>query len=247
MSGHPSVMLVFVAALATALATGLGALPFLFVKDMSRRWLGICNSIAAGFMIGASSGLVTQGANYGLGKVMIGLLLGIVTIAVVFRLVERKTHGENPILQRDSIRGVMIVLLMTVHSISEGIGVGVAYGGGETLGGVITVAIAVHNIPEGLAISLVLVPRGARVATAALWSIFSSIPQPIMAVPAFIFVEQFEQALPYGLGFAAGAMVWMSVADLLPDALKDARASEVFATTSLSIIAMLAFQAFALG
>ena len=67
-------------------------------------------------------------------------------------------------------------------------------------------AIAVHNIPEGLAISLVLVPRGVGVARAAWWSVFSSLPQPLMAVPAFLFVDASTPILPAGLGFAAGAM-----------------------------------------
>jgi ZIP family zinc transporter len=120
--------------------------------------------------------------------------------------------------------------------------VGVAYGAGETLGVLISIAIAVHNIPEGLAISLVLVPRGVSVWRAAGWSVFSSLPQPLMALPAFLFVETFEPFLPLGLGFAAGAMLWLVAAELLPEALGEARVATVVATVALSAAAMIAFQ-----
>jgi zinc transporter ZupT len=267
--------IVFVAALGTALATGLGALPFLAVRDMSRRWLGVCNGIAGGFMLGASTGLVTEGANYGTWRVLAGVVVGIVAIWCSIQLVERLSHGEDLImtmregmqrrrnggtakvedpeaaerarLRRSALRGVVIVALMTIHSFSEGVGIGVAYGGGESLGWLIAVAMALHNIPEGLAISLVLVPRGASAWQAARWSIFSSLPQPVMAVPAYYFVEQFQVLLPYGLGFAAGAMVWITIADLLPDALRDSGPRTVVASASLSIVAMLLFQAIVLG
>ena len=111
-----------------------------------------------------------------------------------------------------------------------------------TLATVITVAIAVHNIPEGLAISAVLRPRGVSVWKCAGWSIFSSLPQPLMAVPAFLFVEVFRPALPYGIGFAAGAMVFMVLVELLPEAYETERKPAVALLVSLTLVGMVLFQ-----
>jgi zinc transporter ZupT len=136
----------------------------------------------------------------------------------------------------------LIIGVMTVHSVSEGVGIGVAFGGGEALGLAIAVAIAVHNIPEGLAISLVLVPRGSGVGRAAAWSVVSSLPQPMLALPAYLFVETFEPVLAVGLGFAAGAMLWIVGRELLPEALRKARARTVVLAAAGAGIAMVAFQ-----
>ena len=141
----------------------------------------------------------------------------------------------------DARKALLIVGIMTLHSFAEGVGVGVAFGVQETFGILIGVAIAVHNIPEGLAISLVLIPRGASTRAAAAWSIFSSLPQPLMAVPAFLFVEAFSEFLPIGLGFAAGAMLWLVVADLIPEALETTRPWTVAYTVAGSALAMLVF------
>jgi ZIP family zinc transporter len=100
----------------------------------------------------------------------------------------------------------------------------------------------VHNIPEGLAISLVLVPRGTSVSAAAGWSIFSSLPQPLLAVPAFLFVDKFKSILPTALGFAAGAMVWMVLGELLPEALETASTRVVALAAGTAFALMLGFQ-----
>ena len=85
------------------------------------------------------------------------------------------------------------------------------------LGILITLLIALHNIPEGLAIGSVIVPRGATIAAAVWWSVFSSLPQPLLAPFSYLFVEQFRAVLPAGLGFAAGAMIWMVWSELIPE------------------------------
>lgn len=239
-----SVGQVFLLALLTALATGLGALPFLFAKHPARKWMGTSNALAAGLMLAASFGLVYEGVARGLGRTILGVLLGLGFIVLTRRLLQKEeAHLSFAEMESmDARKALLIVGVMTLHSFTEGVGVGVSFGGGEAFGLFISLAIAVHNIPEGLAISLVLVPRGVSVGRAALWSIFSSLPQPLMAVPAFLFVGIFTPLLPVGLGFAGGAMIWMVFSELVPDALEEASSDLVAVVVTLSVAAMVAFQ-----
>jgi zinc transporter ZupT len=241
------VTLVFLYALATAVATGLGAIPFLFVREVGDRFVSYANAVAAGLMLGASFGLVDEGTTHGRLETLGGALMGVVFILVTQRLLG--DHDEEDIVfgaaQGESAKRMLLMLVvMTIHSFSEGVAVGVSFGGGMTLATVITVAIAVHNIPEGVAITAVMRPRGVSVVRCAGWSIFSSLPQPLMAVPAFLFVEAFRPALPWGLGFAAGAMVFMVLVELLPEAFKQGRRAPVASVTTVTIIAMVLFQRF---
>jgi zinc transporter ZupT len=237
-----------VAALVTALATGLGALPFAVFPRVGRERLALASAAAAGFMLAAAAGLALEGRDDGVSRAAIGAGAGIAVVAAARRILRRSDHLHvGALAGSDARKLVAVVGIMTVHSVAEGVGVGVAYGGGDTLGVLITAAIAVHNIPEGLAISVVLIPRGAGVAAAAWWSVFSSLPQPLLAVPAFLFVEHFAAVLPYGLGFAAGAMVWMVVRELLPDARADASAGAVAASVLGAFALMTAFQVLVLG
>ena len=240
---------VFLASLVTALATGLGALPLLLGRRRLEPLLGVGTAIAAGFMAGASVGLFWEGAAISLGRTAVGAILGAVFILATGSVLHRHQAEAHfgSLRGADAVGALMIVGVMTLHSFTEGIGVGVSFGEGAALGALIATAIAVHNIPEGLAISLVLVPRGISVARAAAWSVFSSLPQPLMAVPAFLLVEWFEPMLPVGLGFAGGAMVWMVVAQLIPDALHNGSRAAVALAAGGAAGAMIALQIVLLG
>ncbi|MFW6198240.1 MAG: ZIP family metal transporter [Acidobacteriota bacterium] len=236
------VLIVFLYGLATALATGLGALPFLFVRRLSARTVAHANAIASGLMLGASFGLVAEGTRHGAWQTIVGANLGVVFILLSQRYLEGHEVEFGKARGIDARRMLLMVAVMTVHSFSEGVAVGASFAGGMTLAVLITVAIAVHNVPEGLAISAVLRPRGESVLRCAGWSIFSSLPQPLMAVPTFLFVEWFRPALPYGIGFAAGAMVFMVFVELLPEAFEEARRPSVALLVSITLVAMVLFQ-----
>ncbi|MQQ07001.1 ZIP family metal transporter [Epibacterium sp. SM1979] len=238
-----SVTLVFLAALITALATGLGPLPFAIWRSMSPKAVSICNGIAAGLMLAASFSLLQEGINLSATLTILGLVGGFLFIALSHKVI---SHNEEfhigAIKGANAVKMLMIVGIMTLHSAAEGVGVGVAYAGEGNLGEFITAAIAVHNIPEGLAIALVLVPRGAKVWQAMGWSVFSSLPQPLLAVPAFMFVTVFEPFLPVGLGLAAGAMIWMTLSELVPEALENASSPMIASAVTMSIAGMLLFE-----
>lgn len=233
---------VFVYALVTALATGLGALPFVFVRGISPAVVAWADAVASGLMLGASFGLVAEGTHYGAWQTVAGAVLGVGFILLTQRVLARSNVEFGQARGPGAQRMLLMVVVMTVHSFSEGVAVGVSFGGGMALAAAITIAIAVHNIPEGLAISAVLRPRGASVAACVGWSVFSSLPQPLMAVPAFWFVEAVRSALPYGIGFAAGAMVFMVLVELLPEAFDRARRAPVALVVCLTLVAMVVFQ-----
>jgi zinc transporter ZupT len=234
---------VFLFALGTALATGLGALPLLAVRRVPSRWMGLANAVAAGLMLTASFRLIQEGIEYGMVRTVLGVLAGLAFIVVSEgRLNTGKDVEVGQLRGADAKKALLIVGVMTLHSFAEGLGVGVSFGGREGFGIFVSAAIAVHNIPEGLAISLVLVPRGVSVARAAYWSVFSSLPQPIIAVPAFLLVSWFTPFLPVGLGVAAGAMIWMVVAELLPDAFEDASPGAAGTAATIAVVLMLVLQ-----
>src|SRR5687768_2239651 len=109
----------------TAIATGLGALPFFFTKTIPRRWLGVANAMAAGFMTAASIGLLIEGVGYGIGRAALGVVLGVMLIALMRRAFHHYDVHWGELNQADSLKILSIVAIMTVHSFTEGVGVGV--------------------------------------------------------------------------------------------------------------------------
>ncbi|GAB2300792.1 hypothetical protein Dimus_034828 [Dionaea muscipula] len=240
-NGKVSVGTVAILTLAMAAATGFGAVPFFFL-ELDPQWAGLCNGMAAGVMLAASFDLVQEGQDHGHGNwVVFGILSGGIFIWLCKKFLEQ--YGEVSMLDikgAEATKVVLVIGIMTLHSFGEGSGVGVSFAGSKGLsqGLLVTLAIAVHNIPEGLAVSMVLASRGVSPQNAMLWSIITSLPQPIVAVPSFVCADAFNKLLPFCTGFAAGCMIWMVIAEVLPDAFKEASPSQVASSATLSVAFM---------
>ncbi|MDS0298442.1 ZIP family metal transporter [Halogeometricum sp. S1BR25-6] len=242
---------VFVAGLVTALATGIGAIPFFFVREVSDRWNVALWGIASGIMLSASVfGLVLEALSsyvrVSLAGVTVssiptqtllllgvGLLAGVLLVVVAHRVIEGAEVNPRQYEEADFRKLLLILGVLTVHSFPEGVAVGVAFAdlgleGGITMFGVavpllavfMTVAISIHNVPEGVAISIPLRSMGVSNPRLVWWSVFSSLPQPVGAVAAFYFVRVARDLLPVGFGFAAGAMMYLVLAEFVPEALE---------------------------
>ena len=253
-------MLVFIAGLITALATGLGAIPFFFFTDISDRWVAALWGLAGGIMLSASTfGLIREGIAYGTYiEVGAGLLLGAILVELAERVIHEYEFKPREIADADFSKLVLILGVLTVHSFPEGVAIGVSFAelgavqGIHLLGFVIpvlavfmTVAISIQNIPEGLAVSIPLHSFNYSKKDMVYASVFSSLPQPIGAVLAFYFVILAKQFLPIGFGFAAGAMIYLVFDDMLPEGLERAEDSptngwlEVIAGLVIGFLSMI--------
>ncbi|MFP4174694.1 MAG: ZIP family metal transporter [Halobacteriales archaeon] len=234
MSFLADVSLVFVAGFITALATGIGALPFFFFDEISDRGNVFLWGLASGIMVAASLfGLVEEGLAEGTpAEIAVGALAGVVLVVVAHEIIIDADVDPRDYEEADFKKLVLILGILTVHSFPEGIAVGVSFAdlnltGPEFLGFTVpllavfmTLAISIHNIPEGTAISIPLKAMGVSKWRMVWWAVFSSLPQPVGAVIAFAFVRLAREFLPFGFGFAAGAMVYLVISEFIPEALK---------------------------
>jgi zinc transporter, ZIP family len=240
---------VFLAALVSDLATGLGALPFAFIDRVGPRWNGMASAAAGGMMLSASVfALADRALRRGSAiEVIVGMLFGALFFAWTARLVERQHWHLGDWDEVESRKSILVIATMFVHSVPEGIAIGVGYATGEIrFGLLLAIAIAVHNIPEGTAVSLPLRARGASIWLCAGYAILTSAPQPLLAIPAFLLTSIFQPLVAPSLGFAGGAMIFLVMSELLPDSFESCSRSDTAWSVTLGLVGMLGFTA-ALG
>lgn len=237
---HGELALVVLAGVFTAVICGFGTLPFFLIEEISDRVTVVLWGFAGGVMLFASLfGFIVEGIGEGpVSHVGAGFLVGIALVVVADRLIAGYEFGPRDMPAADFRKLVLIVGVLTVHSFPEGVALGVAFAdlgvaGDIELAGLmlpglaifITVAVAVQNIPEGMAVAIPLKSMGAPNWQLFFWAVVSSLPQPIGAGIAYAFVRVAREFLPFGFGFAAGAMIYLVLNDMFPDALASGRAA----------------------
>lgn len=227
---------VFYGILIPFLGTSFGAACVFFMKnDMSERLSRILTGFAAGVMVAASiwSLLIpAMDQSEEMGKfafvpAVAGFWGGILFLLLLDHIIPHlhrysvSAEGPKSRLQRTT----MMVLAVTLHNIPEGMAVGVVYAGYLAGNAKITVAaamalsigIAIQNFPEGAIISMPLRAEGMKVSKAFAGGVLSGIVEPVGAMLTILAAGYIVPALPYLLSFAAGAMIYVVVEELIPE------------------------------
>lgn len=222
--------------------TALGAAMVFFFKVINKTILNAMLGFAAGVMVAASFWsllapsieMATELGQVAYITAATGFLLGGAFLYVIDNLLPHLHMGLNT-YQAEGIktnwqRSVLLVLAITLHNIPEGLAVGVAFGAvaagiGTTasISGAVALAIGIglQNFPEGAAVSIPLRREGFSRFKSFLYGQASGIVEPIAGVIGAIAVVRMQQMLPYALAFAAGAMIYVVVEELIPEAQRE--------------------------
>jgi len=223
----------------TWLVTALGAAVVFFIKDVRKGFMDTLLGFTAGVMLAASfwsllnpaieMAQLTWSHQWAWVPVAIGFLGGAIFLFSLDQWLPH-LHLNEPIEKSEGVktnwnRTVLLVLAITLHNIPEGLAVGVAFGAvaegipGADLAGAIalTIGIGIQDFPEGLAVSLPLRRFGMSRTKSFVWGQLSGIVEPIAAVAGVALVMMAQSILPYALAFAAGAMIYVVVEEVIPE------------------------------
>lgn len=211
------------------------ALVFVLKKDIGDKTNSIFLGFTAGIMVAASVWSLIEPAfeysgHYGKWSFLVivaGVVLGSLFIVLLDKLVPHihrttnKTHGVNSSLKKST----KFLLAMAIHNIPEGLAVGFSLGAAIATSNsslmvaalALSFAIGIHNMPEGAAISLLLYKDTGNKKKSFLYGVISALFEPLSAIVGLVLAMQIQSIMSWLLAFAAGAMMFVVVEDLIPD------------------------------
>ncbi len=213
------------AALIAGLGASIGALTIFFKKEISIRTLDILMGLAAGVMLAASFfSLILPALELenggGIWIVTLGLILGALLIALIDKLLPHSHfEGGEEGPRTKKVTGIwLFVIAIAIHNFPEGLAVGVSFGTGEFAPGlIVALAIGLHNIPEGAAIAFPLLRENYSKKKAFFVATLTGLVEPIGAFLGLLLVSIAEIFLGIGLAFAAGAMIFVVIDEIIPE------------------------------
>ena len=223
------ILLAFIATIFTWFITALGASIVFFFKKINKTILDCMLSIAAGVMIAASfwsllSPSIEMCENLGLNKILMPTL-GFISGGLLLLITDKIFQKKNNTIYNKKKRIFMLISSITIHNIPEGLAVGVAFGSvmyglenATILSAVgLAIGIGIQNFPEGTAVSVPLRREGLSRTKSFLYGQLSGIVEPISGVIGALLVLKVRLILPFLLAFAAGAMIYVVVQELIPE------------------------------
>lgn len=233
--------------LVAAAATALGTLPILFARTIPQKVQDSMFGFGAGVMLAACAfSLVAPGIaaaeSQGMGPWGAGLTVGAAILlgAAVLLVMDRTLPHEHFIKGREGIeahrlrRTWLFVFAITLHNLPEGLAIGVGYAGSDPVRGTaLATGIAIQDIPEGLVVAVALLAAGYKRAFAVALGMLSGLVEPLGAVLGAAIVGWSAPLLPWGLGFAAGAMLFVISHEIIPESHR--KGHEVYATCGLML------------
>lgn len=221
----------FLGSLLAGLMTAAGALPVLLGRSVSRRWNDVLLGFAAGVMLAASflslivpgieAARLIHGATLLAALIAVaGVLLGATFIALLNEWIphEHFFQGRQGPLSGALTKIWLFVLAITIHNLPEGLAVGVGFGGGDLVRGTtLAIGIGLQNAPEGLAVALALLSCGYTKRRAFAVAGLTGLVEPLAGALGAYAVSLSQLVLPWGLTFAAGAMIYVISHEIIPE------------------------------
>jgi len=234
------VLVVLGAATGAALAAALGVLPLVARPRPPLVWLAWANALAAGMMLAAAFALAEPVPSTHSGAFVLGAVAGILFLHGSRAFSQTEGLALNQLDEATTEYSHEVMLVGSLHSAAEGVAIGAAMASDASFGLFVAVALALHNVPEGTLLAAVFRSRGVSLTRAAALAVVANFGQIAMAVATFAVVVAAPAVLPWALGFAAGALVYLVTVDLLPESYVNA------GPTSIALTVILAMWAFAL-
>lgn len=204
----------------SAMATVLGAAPIFFIRKLSEKWKDILVAFTAGIMVSASTfGLMPQAIEEsGIVALTIGLLLGIIVLDLIEKNVPHIDVENKPLKQSFDSKTLLVLIALFIHNIPEGLSTGFSYASeNEGLGPLVAISIGAQNIPEGLILAVFLINSKASKLKSFLIVVLTGLMEAVSAVAGYFAASYVDSLIGAGLAFAAGAMLFISYKELIPE------------------------------
>ena len=228
-------LLVLLYSTVAAATSALGAVPLLWQARPSARWIGWSNALAAGLMLGAAYALMVGGLPRIPWSGVAGALLGVIFVNRVHMASGTADLDLNRLGETGPEYGYQVLLVHILHAAAEGVAIGVAMTVSLPFGVFMALAIAVHNVPEGMVLAVILTARGVRVRDAAMLAVATNVSQILLAIVVFALASAAPSLLPWALGFAVGALVYLVMAELLPECYRQAGRTSIAVVTFVAM------------